>query len=74
MYSVFDIANWFLSRQEMTHKKLQKLCYYAQAWSYALYNRPIINAEFQDWVHGPVCPQLYHLWRLHRKCTLSINA
>ena len=20
MYSVFDIANWFLSRQEMTHK------------------------------------------------------
>ena len=63
MYSVFDIANWFLSRQEMTHKKLQKLCYYAQAWSYALYNRPIINAEFQAWVHGPVCPQLYQKYK-----------
>jgi uncharacterized phage-associated protein len=43
----------------MTHKKLQKLCYYSQAWSYALKNRPIINDEFQAWVHGPVCPTLY---------------
>ncbi len=30
-YSVYDIANWFLLKQEMTHKKLQKLCYYSQA-------------------------------------------
>ena len=22
-YSVFDIANWFLSKEEMTHKKVQ---------------------------------------------------
>lgn len=25
-YSVFDIANWFLLKGEMTQKKLQKLC------------------------------------------------
>ena len=31
-YSVFEIANWFLLKESMSHKKLQKLCYYAQAW------------------------------------------
>lgn len=30
-YSIFDVANWFLSKGDMTQKKLQKLCYYAQA-------------------------------------------
>ena len=25
-YSIFDVANWFLSKESMTHKKLQKLC------------------------------------------------
>lgn len=24
-YSIFDVANWFLSKSDMTHKKLQKL-------------------------------------------------
>lgn len=37
-YSVFDVANWFLAHETMMHKKLQKLCYYAQAWFYALKN------------------------------------
>ena len=37
-YSVFDIANWFLTKGQMTHKKLQKLCYYAKAWYLALYD------------------------------------
>ena len=35
-YSVLDVANWVLTHEAMTHKKLQKLCYYAQAWYYAL--------------------------------------
>ena len=65
MYSVFDIANWFLSQKTMTHKKLQKMCYYAQAWSYALYNRPLMDTEFQAWVHGPVSPQLYQKYKGH---------
>ncbi len=59
MFTVFDIANWFLSKEPMTHKKLQKLCYYAQAWSWALRNQPICDANFEAWVHGPVCRELY---------------
>ena len=63
MHTVFDIANWFLEKQSMTHKKLQKMCYYAQAWSYALKNRPIMDAEFEAWVHGPVCRELYEKYK-----------
>lgn len=29
--NIFDIANAFLSIEPQTHKKLQKLCYYAYA-------------------------------------------
>ena len=58
-YSIFIIANWFLSKEEMTHKKLQKLCYYAQAWCYALNNYRLISSDFQAWIHGPVSPALY---------------
>lgn len=60
MNSIFDVANWFLTKERMTHKKLQKLCYYAQAWSYAIQPEPITNAIFEAWVHGPVCRELYN--------------
>lgn len=63
-YSVFDIANWFLNKSSMSPKKLQKLTYYAQAWSYALYNQTLINdTVFEAWSHGPVSPELYHKYK-----------
>lgn len=44
----------------MEHKKLQKLCYYAVAWHYALYDSPFVNNDrFEAWVHGPVSPTLW---------------
>ncbi len=62
-YSIIDIADWFLKKGNMTQKKLQKLCYYAQAWCYALYGYRLINSDFQAWVHGPVSPVLYEKFR-----------
>lgn len=65
-YSIFDVANWFLSMSSMTPKKLQKLAYYAQAWSYALYNRPMFTgngSEFEAWAHGPVSQALYNRYK-----------
>lgn len=59
MVSVFDVANWFLSKQSMTHKKIQKMCYYAQAWHCALIGDPLFSEEIQAWIHGPVIPKLY---------------
>ena len=61
--SILDVASWFLSKEAMTHKKLQKLCYYVQAWGLALYNKELIDSEFQAWVHGPVSRELYNKYR-----------
>lgn len=63
MVYVRDIARWFLSKNSMTHKKLQKLCYYAQAWYCALYDgSPLFEDEIQAWIHGPVIPTLYPVY------------
>ncbi|WP_209732655.1 Panacea domain-containing protein [Methanococcus voltae] len=51
----------------MNHIKLQKLCYYAVAWHYALLERSFItNDEFQAWVHGPVSVELYEKYKIYR--------
>lgn len=57
--TVFEVAEWFLHRKSFTHKQLQKLCYYAQAWHCALLDKPLFEENFQAWIHGPVCPALY---------------
>jgi len=66
MKSVEDLANWFLSKEGMPHKKLQKLCYYAVAWHYTLYDSKLVsNDSFEAWVHGPVSPDLWHEYKHH---------
>jgi len=72
-YSVFKIANWFLSKENMTHKKLQKLCYYAQAWFYALHGERLEDTDFQAWVHGPVSPVLYDRFKVFGSDTIRIK-
>ncbi|SFE01803.1 Uncharacterized phage-associated protein [Thermoanaerobacter thermohydrosulfuricus] len=61
--TVFDIAKAFLTMQSMTHKKLQKLCYYAQAWHLALYKNKLFKEDFEPWIHGPVCRDLYNVYK-----------
>lgn len=63
-YSIFEIADWFLAKESMTPKKLQKLAYYAESWSRALLDRSIVqDTEFEAWAHGPVSPELYDKYR-----------
>ena len=67
MENARDIAKWFLSHDSMTHKKVQKLCYYAQAWYCALYDgSPLFEDEIQAWVHGPVVVSLYPVFADYR--------
>ena len=62
--TIFDLAEWFLNKESMTHKKLQKLCYYAVAWGYALMHKKIVeHDEFQAWIHGPVSQELYKKYK-----------
>lgn len=72
-YSVFDIANWFLIKEEMTQKKLQKLCYYAQAWCYALKGYRLEDTDYQAWVHGPVSPALWERFKSFRYDPIKIK-
>ena len=65
--TVFEVANFFLSKESMSPKKLQKLVYYAYAWTLAILNEDELNIDYtlfdeplQAWVHGPVCPDLYY--------------
>lgn len=60
---IYDLANAFLSIEAMTHKKLQKLCYYAKAWYLAINDTNIIKEHFEAWVHGAVQPNLYQKYR-----------
>ncbi|MCD7808941.1 MAG: DUF4065 domain-containing protein [Erysipelotrichaceae bacterium] len=61
-YSIFDIAGWFLEKEPMPHKRLQKLCYYAFAWDQAIRNGNLIrDCQFEAWIHGPVNVKLFEL-------------
>ena len=71
-----NIAKWFLSQSSLSHKKLQKLCYYAYCWFIVFFNdietvdnqecivlNTICKEKFQAWIHGPVCPELYQHYK-----------
>lgn len=64
MTSVHDIAAFILKHQgAMTAMKLQKLVYYAQAWSLVWDEKPLFSERIEAWANGPVVPALY---RAHR--------
>lgn len=59
MASIFDVAKYILHEKgEMSTMKLQKLCYYAQAWS-LVWEDPLFDEDFQAWKTGPVCEELF---------------
>lgn len=61
MTTVFDTAKYILEKKgPMSTMKLQKLCYYAQAWSLVWTEEPLFQEEFQAWANGPVCRELFN--------------
>lgn len=64
MAGVQDVAAYILRRQgAMSAMKLQKLVYYAQAWSIARHGRVLFHQRIQAWAHGPVVRELFDLHR-----------
>lgn len=60
MADVFDVAKYILSKiNPISTWKLQKLCYYAQAWHYTWTEKPLFNNRIEAWVNGPVIVDLY---------------
>jgi len=66
------IAKYFLTKSELTPKKLQKLVYYAYSWFIALNNEnenEINSSLFEEmpeaWIHGPVFKSLYDEYKVY---------
>lgn len=39
--------------------KLQKLCYYSQAWTLVWDNEELFSEDFLRWDNGPICKELF---------------
>ncbi len=62
--SASSIAEFFiqkanLSGKVITNKKIQKLVYYAQAWSLVVNKKPLFKEKIEAWVHGPAIKSVY---------------
>jgi uncharacterized phage-associated protein len=64
-----DMAKWFINRvdreagEAITHLKLQKLLYFAQAYHLANRNVQLFDEDMQAWAHGPVVPSIWHAYK-----------
>ena len=71
MKSALDVAKYYLclvdreAGDTISNLKLQKLVYYAQAWSLVLRGEPLYDEQIQAWMHGPVVPVVYYSYRKH---------
>jgi uncharacterized phage-associated protein len=60
MAEVFDVARYITEKTgAVSAMKLQKLMYYAQAWSLVWDEEPLFEEDFQAWANGPVLRRLY---------------
>ena len=79
-YQVNQIADWFLASIDreagdtISHLKLQKLMYYAQAWSLALNDSSLFDEYFEAWTHGPVLPSLWQRFKEFDQDSIPLKA
>jgi len=65
--SALDVASYILSRRgPLSTYELQKLVYFAQAWTLTWDGRPLFAEEIQAWPKGPVVPRLFTHHRTRR--------
>lgn len=72
MLSVRDVADFFLSsineeegESSITNLKLQKLLYYSQGYSLALFDQKLFDECITCWIHGPVVESIYHQFKIY---------
>jgi uncharacterized phage-associated protein len=71
MTTVQDVAAYILDKKgELPGMKLQKLVYYAQAWSLVWDDAPLFPESVEAWANGPVIPDLYQ----HHKGQFIVSA
>lgn len=69
MLKALDVANFFVDLANntvdecMTNLRINKLLYFAQAWSLVRFNKPLFEEDIQAWDYGPVIPSVYHTFK-----------
>ncbi len=72
MKSALDVARYFLCRVDreagdtISPLKLQKLVYYAQAWSLVFRSRPLFAQDIEAWVSGPVVRDVWNEYKTYK--------
>ncbi len=68
-----DVANFFIKlandagEEGMTNLRVNKLLYFAQAWSLARLGKELFAEDFQVWSLGPVLPEIYRTFQKYGK-------
>ena len=72
MANIDDVADYIIESmladgdfEELSNLKLQKLFFYAQAWSIPILQRSLIDdfADFEAWNHGPINVHIYNRFK-----------
>lgn len=76
MYSVFDIASYFIKKaikekRPLTPIQVMKLCYFAHGYKLAIDNEPLVDEAVQAWKYGPVFKDLYHALKVYGNKQIS---
>lgn len=65
MTDIFQVLAYIVGKVgPLPRMKTHSLCYYAQAWHLVWEDKPLFKEEFEAWMSGPVCPELFewHRW------------
>jgi uncharacterized phage-associated protein len=74
-----EVAKFFVSLVDeeagdsISNLKVQKLLYYAQGFHLAVYGTPLFPEAIKAWAHGPVVPQVYHMYKQHGPCSIPVE-
>lgn len=77
--TAMDVAKYLLSMQDddagesITNLKLQKLLYYCQGFHLAIFGEPLFEDQVAAWDHGPVVPNVYHVYKDRGRDALPIE-
>jgi len=70
MATAIDVANFFIdifkdTPDPMTHLRLEKFIFEAQAWNAVKTGKPLFSEEIEAWDLGPVVPSVYNAFKGH---------
>lgn len=61
-HAIIRIFN--IKGESITHLQLQKLLYLAHGWCLAIYDRPLLKCEIENWKHGPIVGEIFHKFKV----------